>query len=47
VTGIHLRDDCVVDGRFVVPRFHPVSRGGYRDYSVVTEVFQMLRPGQK
>ncbi len=47
VTGIHLRDDCVVDGRFDVTRFQPVARGGYRDYSVVTEVFEMLRPGQK
>jgi len=46
VTGVHLRDDCVVDGRFDVTRFHPVARGGYRDYSVVTEVFEMLRPGQ-
>ena len=47
VTGIHLRDDCVVNGRFDVTRFQPLARGGYRDYSVVTEVFEMLRPGQK
>ena len=47
VTGIHLRDDCVVDGRFDVLRFNPLARGGYRDYSVVTEVFEMLRPGQE
>ncbi len=46
VTGIHLRDDCVVDGRFDVLKFQPLARGGYRDYSVVTEVFEMLRPGQ-
>ena len=47
VTGIHLRDDCVVDGRFDVLRFNPLARGGYRDYSVVTEIFEMLRPGQE
>ncbi|MCV2868015.1 flavin reductase family protein [Defluviimonas sp. WL0002] len=47
VTGIHLRDDCLVDGRFDVTRFQPLARLGYRDYSVVTEVFEMLRPGQK
>ncbi|MCW3781007.1 flavin reductase family protein [Defluviimonas salinarum] len=47
VTGIHLRDDCLVDGRFDVTRFQPLARGGYRDYSVVTEVFEMLRPGQE
>ncbi|SPH16986.1 hypothetical protein DEA8626_00500 [Defluviimonas aquaemixtae] len=47
VTGIHLRDDCLVDGRFDVLKFNPLARGGYRDYSVVTEIFEMLRPGQK
>jgi flavin reductase (DIM6/NTAB) family NADH-FMN oxidoreductase RutF len=46
VTGIHLRDDCVVGGRFDVTRFQPVARGGYMDYSVVREVFEMRRPGQ-
>ena len=44
-TGIHLRDDCLVGGRFDVTRFQPLARGGYKDYSVVTEVFQMTRPG--
>lgn len=46
VTGIHLRDDCLVDGRFDVTRFQPVGRLGYRDYAVVSEVFEMTRPGQ-
>lgn len=46
VTGIHLRDDCVVDGRFDVTRFHPVARLGYRDYAVVREVIEVLRPGE-
>ncbi|MCT8329843.1 flavin reductase family protein [Albidovulum sediminis] len=46
VTGIHLRDDCVVDGRFDITRFQPLGRLGYRDYAVVTEVFEMIRPGQ-
>lgn len=47
VTGIHLRDDCLVDGRFDVTLFHPVARMGYRDYSVVREVIEMLRPGER
>ena len=47
VTGIHMRDDCLVDGRFDVTRFQPLARGGYRDYSVVGEVFEMHRPGQQ
>lgn len=46
VTGIHLREDCVVDGRFDVTRFQPVARLGYRDYTIVREVFEVLRPGE-
>jgi flavin reductase (DIM6/NTAB) family NADH-FMN oxidoreductase RutF len=45
VTGVHLRDDCLVDGRFDVTRFQPLARMGYRDYAVVTEAFEMVRPG--
>ncbi len=46
VVGVHLRDDCVVNGRFDVTRFQPLARGGYRDYSVVREVFALKRPGE-
>jgi len=45
VTGVHIRDDCLVGGRFDVTRFQPLSRLGYRDYTVVREVFEMMRPG--
>ena len=44
VTGVHLRDDCLVNGIFDVTRFHPVSRLGYRDYAVVREIFTLARP---
>ncbi|MEM1286942.1 MAG: flavin reductase family protein [Pseudomonadota bacterium] len=44
VTGIHLRDDCVVDGKFDVTVFQPLARLGYRDYARVTEVFSLKRP---
>ncbi|MGL4279521.1 MAG: flavin reductase family protein [Albidovulum sp.] len=44
VTGVHLRDDCLVKGRFDVTRFQPIARSGYRDYAVVREVFEMIRP---
>ncbi|MDB6455079.1 flavin reductase family protein [Falsirhodobacter sp. 20TX0035] len=47
VTGVHMRDDCVVAGRFDVTRFHPLSRLGYRDYASVTEVFEMVRPDDR
>jgi flavin reductase (DIM6/NTAB) family NADH-FMN oxidoreductase RutF len=46
VTGVHLRDDCVVDGRFDVTRFQPLARLGYRDYARVTELFELKRPGE-
>lgn len=46
VTGIHLRDDCVVDGWFDITRFRPVARLGYRDYTVVRDKFTLARPGE-
>lgn len=44
VIGVHMRDDCIVDGQFDVTRFNPLARGGYKDYSVVRDVFQLTRP---
>ncbi|WP_306113552.1 MULTISPECIES: flavin reductase family protein [unclassified Roseovarius] len=46
VIGVHMRDDCVVDGAFDVTRFNPLARLGYKDYSVVREVFSLTRPGE-
>ena len=44
VTGVHLRDDCLVDGRFDVTRYNPAARLGYHDYAFVTEVTSLMRP---
>ncbi|NBE06083.1 flavin reductase family protein [Paragemmobacter ruber] len=46
VTGVHLRDDCLVDGQFDVTRFNPVARLGYRDYSILREVVTLPRPDE-
>lgn len=46
VTGVHLRDDCLRDGRFDVTRYQPIARSGYKDYAVVRDVFEMTRPGE-
>jgi flavin reductase (DIM6/NTAB) family NADH-FMN oxidoreductase RutF len=46
VVGVHLRDDCLVDGLFDVTRFTPLARLGYRDYAAVREVFEIRRPGE-
>ncbi|RJL07915.1 flavin reductase family protein [Paracoccus siganidrum] len=45
VTGIHIRDDCLREGRFD-PRAAGgwIARLGYRDYTAVTELFEMERP---
>ena len=44
VTGIHMRDDCLVDGIFDITRYQPLARLGYRDYSVVRDLFALARP---
>jgi flavin reductase (DIM6/NTAB) family NADH-FMN oxidoreductase RutF len=46
VIGIHLRDDCMVDGRFDVTTFQPLARLGYRDYTYVSDVFELVRPDE-
>jgi len=46
VIGVHLRDECMVDGAFDVTTFSPLARLGYRDYSVVREVFSLNRPNE-
>ena len=44
VTGIHLREDCVIDGRFDLRATGWLSRLGYKDYAITTETFEMERP---
>lgn len=47
VVGVHMRDDCLVDGIFDVSRYVPLARMGYRDYAAVREVFSLTRPDEK
>ena len=44
VTGVHMRDDCVVDGLFDLKKFKPLARLGYKDYSFVDHSFTLSRP---
>ncbi len=46
VTGVRLRDDCIVNGKFDVITCQPLARLGYRDYTKVTELFSLKRPGE-
>lgn len=45
VVGVHLRDDCLVDGVFDVTTYQPLARLGYRDYARISEVFSLDLPG--
>ncbi|WP_319773105.1 flavin reductase family protein [Breoghania sp.] len=44
VVSIHIDDAVIEDGMIDVTRIKPLARLGYRDFSVVNEVFQMTRP---
>ena len=45
VTGIHIRDDCLVDGVYDIARMGALARCGYKDYAVIRDVFALERPG--
>jgi flavin reductase (DIM6/NTAB) family NADH-FMN oxidoreductase RutF len=45
VVGVHIADDVIVDGFVDVTRLDPIARLGYRDYTRVSETFEMIRPG--
>ena len=44
VVGIHIDDAILTDGFVDMDKFRPVARLGYMDYTVVDNVFTMLRP---
>jgi len=44
VIGVHMHDDYIIEGQFDVSKFNPLTRLGYRDYSVVREIFSISRP---
>ena len=44
VTGVHLREDCLNNGRFDITRFGLVSRLGYRDYAIIRDAVTLDRP---
>lgn len=44
VIGVHLQDDCIVDGLVDITTYKPLTRLGYRNYSAIAEVFTLIRP---
>lgn len=47
VVGVHIDEDVMTDGRFDLTKAKPVARLGYRDYTVVRDIFELKRPDQK
>lgn len=45
VTGVHIDDAVLADGRLDVTRYQPVARLGYDDFCAVDTLFPMTRPG--
>ncbi len=45
VVGIHIDDSILTDGMVDTLKFKPLARLGYMEYTVVDNVFSMLRPG--
>jgi flavin reductase (DIM6/NTAB) family NADH-FMN oxidoreductase RutF len=44
VTGVHIREEYLTDGRFDLTKVRPMTRLGYKDYAVVTELMPLDRP---
>ena len=47
ITGIHIADETVKDGKIDVTSYQPLARLGYMDYARISEVFAMARPAVK
>ena len=45
VVGVHIDEAIIKDGRVDVLAYNPVARMGYMDYTTVTDVWEMHRPG--
>ena len=44
VTGVHIDPAMIRNGRYDVTLAQPLSRLGYRDYTIVDDVFELSRP---
>ena len=46
VVGVHVDDRVIVDGRIDVLKMQPIARLGYMDFTLVDNLFEMLRPAK-
>ena len=44
IEAVHIRDDCIVEDRFEVKTYKPLTRLGYQDYGAIEETFVLPRP---
>jgi flavin reductase (DIM6/NTAB) family NADH-FMN oxidoreductase RutF len=47
ITGIHIADKAIKDGKIDVTSYQPLARLGYMDYARIDDVFAMPRPAVK
>ena len=47
ITGIHIADETIKDGKIDVTSYQPLARLGYMDYARINDVFAMPRPAVK
>jgi flavin reductase (DIM6/NTAB) family NADH-FMN oxidoreductase RutF len=47
ITGIHIDDTIIKDGKVDVTAYQPLARLGYMDYARISDVFSMQRPNAK
>ena len=41
VTGIHISDEIIEDGKVNVEKYRPIARLGYKDYATISEVYEL------
>jgi flavin reductase (DIM6/NTAB) family NADH-FMN oxidoreductase RutF len=44
VTGVHIADEMLTDGRFDLAKVRPMARLGYKDYAVIDRLLPLDRP---
>ena len=44
VTGVHIRDEFLTNGRFDLTKVKPMARLGYMDYALIDSLVELNRP---
>ena len=44
ISGIHIAEEMIVNGKVDVTKYQPLARLGYMDYAKIIDVFTMQRP---